>query len=214
VSDDGHGFDPARATELFEPFAQGDTSLARATTGLGLGLPIVRNAVELHGGRVLAHSDGPGCGARFTIELPTASPHPVNHPDHDEVVPTGRSGQVLVIEDNPDVASACLAMLHQLGHTGSIEDSGHGGLEKAAATLPDAVLCDIGLPDIDGYEVARRLRGGDRTAHIPLLAVSGYGQPADLQRSRRAGFDDHLVKPISRDALARALASVLSPAPP
>lgn len=209
VTDNGHGFDPAQSSDLFEPFVQADGSLARATTGLGLGLSIVRTAVELHGGRVLAHSDGPGRGATFTIELPLSTA-----PEEDAGRPPAAgldrraALQILLIEDNPDVAAAAVALLTQLGHTAVVETTGSAGVATAISRLPDAVLCDIGLPDIDGYEVARRIRADERTAPIPLLATSGYGQPADLRRSSEAGFDQHLVKPIALDGLARALAGL------
>lgn len=211
VSDDGQGFDPARADELFEPFAQADTSLARATTGLGLGLSIVRTTVELHGGRAFASSPGLVRGARFTIELPVV-PAPAGRPPVPaQPQPAAAPARVLVIEDHADVAAAYVALLEQLGHTTLVERSGRAGVAAAAAQAPDVILCDIGLPDIDGYDVARRIRSEESTAHIPLLAASGYGQPADVERSRQAGFDQHLVKPISRESLAQAMSDVLSP---
>ena len=174
VRDDGQGFDASRAEELFEPFTQQDASLARTTTGLGLGLPIVRGIAELHGGRAFAHSDGPGRGATFTLELPAiprpaARPAPAKATDRATTAPL----RVLLIEDNEDVATAYQALLHQLGHTPQATRSGITGIHAAQHDPPDVVLCDIGLPDIDGYEVARRLRADHITAKIPLLARAG-----------------------------------------
>lgn len=207
VRDDGHGFDTSAAEQLFEPFSQQDSSLARATAGLGLGLPIARSIVELHGGRLRADSDGPGRGACFTIELPaTERPaEPWWAGEDGYLDPVSESRRVVLIEDNDDVAVAYRALLRLLGHQATIARTGTAGVELTIRHQPDVVVCDIGLPDIDGYEVARRIRHDQRTAHIPMLAVSGYGQAADKARSRAAGFDEHLVKPLSSQSMAAAL---------
>ena len=207
VRDDGQGFDSSAVEQLFEPFSQQDSSLARATAGLGLGLPIARSIVELHGGRLRADSGGPGRGACFTIELPAIElPAEQWLPGTDGGLdPASESRRVVLIEDNEDVAVAYRALLHLLGHEATIARTGTAGVELTIRYQPDVVVCDIGLPDIDGYEVARRIRHDQRTAHIPLLAVSGYGQAADTARSRAAGFDEHLVKPLSSQSMAGAL---------
>lgn len=206
VSDDGEGFHRSTSEELFGVFVQGDRPSPRRAGGIGLGLAIVRSVVDLHGGHVTAHSNGPGSGATFTITLPTVhTADPARAPaalDH-----TGglRTLHVLLVEDEPDIASTYRSLLIRLGHRADVALSGLSGVRMATQTVPDVVLCDIGLPDIDGYELARRLRRDDRTAHIRLVAVSGYGQDIDRRRSGEAGFDEHLVKPLSRSVLAEAL---------
>jgi signal transduction histidine kinase/CheY-like chemotaxis protein len=206
VTDDGRGFDPAMGDELFEPFAQEERSSAGGQPGLGLGLSIVRAVVEQHGGNVGARSDGPGTGATFTIALPLAS-EPAPAPPRaqaDEPAPL----RVLLVEDHADVAATYSSLLAGLGHDVEVARSGRAALSAARRAPPDVVLCDIGLPDVDGYEVARRLRGDQRTAHLRLVAVSGYGRAADRTESSRAGFDAHLVKPVSPAELTEALASL------
>ena len=208
VRDDGLGFEPATAEALFEPFAQQDHSLARATSGLGLGLPIAREIAELHGARLQARSDGPGQGAAFTLELPVTA-----RPDADalaaadvQTVPAASGWRrVLLIEDNADVATTHRELLLRSGHEVEVAASGLAGVEAALISPPDLVLCDIGLPDIDGFEVARRLRSDPRTAALPLVAVSGYGRPEDRHRARQAGFDEHLVKPLNGATLTQSL---------
>lgn len=206
VTDDGAGFSPSCAEQLFGVFAQGDGSSTRRTGGIGLGLAIVRSIVDLHGGRVTAHSDGPGKGATFTIMLPAL---PAEALTATEARPPDASGatplRVLLVEDDADIAITYRSLLSRLGHHAEVAPSGLCGIQVATQSIPDVVLCDIGLPDIDGYELARRLRGDARTAHVRLVAVSGYGQEADRLRSAEAGFDEHLVKPLSRSALAEAL---------
>ena len=213
VVDDGQGFDPAMSEELFEPFAQQDRSLARTTAGLGLGLPIARTIIELHGGRIAAHSGGPGQGADFTIELPAIQPGAHPAPSADERQERSVPGHqcVLVIEDHDDVATAYLTLLQQLGLRTNYARTGAAGIELATRTRPNVILCDIGLPDIDGYEVAQRLRATPHTAHIPLIAISGYGHAEDRTRSQQAGFSQHLVKPLSSQSLARALIDTAQP---
>ena len=205
VRDDGQGFDPARTDELFEPFWQADASLGRRSGGLGLGLAIAREMVELHGGRIRARSDGPGRGAEFAIELPRTGAPAEARVRRPAVVAAPR--RVLLIEDDADVAGTYRALLDHLGHDADVAHTGLGGIEAARRDVPDVVLCDIGLPDIDGYEVARSLRGDARTAGIRLVAISGYGRPADLRRAREAGFDEQLVKPVSGEALAASLSA-------
>ena len=207
VLDDGLGFDPTAAEALFEPFAQQDRSLARATSGLGLGLPIAREIAELHGARLQARSDGPGQGAAFTLELPVTA-----RPEDDELAAAVQTApadsgwrRVLLIEDNADVATTHRELLLRSGHEVEVAASGLAGVEAALISPPDLVLCDIGLPDIDGFEVARRLRSDPRTAALPLVAVSGYGRPEDRHRARQAGFDEHLVKPLNGATLAQSL---------
>ena len=205
VRDDGAGFDPSCGDEFFGVFAQGDQSSTRRSGGIGLGLAIVRSIVELHGGRVTAHSDGPVTGATFTITLPTL---PAATPTAAAAVRRGEGSvslRVLLVEDEPDIGATYRSLLARLGHRAEVAESGLYGVQRAVESSPDVVLCDVGLPDIDGYEVARRLRRDGRTAHIRLVAVSGYGQDVDRLQSVQAGFDEHLVKPLTSSALAEAL---------
>lgn len=156
VVDDGQGFDPAMREEQFEPFSQQDRSPARATAGLGPGLPIARTIIELHGGRIAAHSDGPGHGANLTIELPAIQrgTHPTHSGDERPGPLTPGHQSVLLIEDHDDVATAYLALLRQIGLRTEYARTGAAGIELATRARPDVILCDIGLPDIDGHEVA------------------------------------------------------------
>jgi signal transduction histidine kinase/ActR/RegA family two-component response regulator len=205
VVDDGCGFAPDAAPKLFEVFAQLDSSVARTGGGIGLGLAIVRGIVEEHGGDVHGTSAGPGTGATFTITLPLA-PEPL--PAEAARATDARPARIVMIEDNPDIALGYERLLRRLGHSVELAANGQEGVALALAGDPDAILCDIGLPDISGYEVARRLRADPKTADKLLIAASGYGQDADRARSARAGFDLHLVKPLSRSDLSHALTLV------
>lgn len=210
VRDDGHGFDPARVETLFEVFAQSDTSLARERPGLGLGLPIARTIADMHGGRIEARSNGPGRGACFALVLPR-SDGPVTNSAPSPQHPANECLQILLIEDNADVAASYTRLLTQLGHHVEHADCGRAGIDTALKLQPDVVVCDIGLPDIDGYEVGRRLREDERMASAVLIIMSGYGRSGDKTRSADAGFREHLVKPVSREALAAALSNKAKP---
>lgn len=196
VADDGIGMTADLLTQIFRPFAQGETSLDRSQGGLGLGLPLAKGLVELHGGRIEAVSPGPHQGSTFTIELPLAPTASAA----DEPSPadgTARQAlRVLVIEDRRDAALPLLKLLRSEGHAVELAVDGTRGLEAALRFRPQVVLCDIGLPGIDGYEVARRFRGHDALRSVFLVAVTGYGLETDRQRALAAGFDQHLAKPI------------------
>ncbi|MGC4117596.1 MAG: hybrid sensor histidine kinase/response regulator [Myxococcales bacterium] len=193
VSDTGVGMDPATLARVFEPFVQADRSMERASGGLGLGLALVKSLVELHEGQVTAHSEGPGQGARFVVRLPLA-------PGAEAVaagtpVAAGRGHRVLVIEDNVDLAEALRDILQEAGHEVALAFDGPAGVAKARELLPEAVFCDVGLPGMNGYEVARALRACPALSETLLVALSGYAQAEDLQRAREAGFARHLAKP-------------------
>jgi CheY-like chemotaxis protein len=189
---------------LFEPFAQADRSLARSKGGLGLGLALVRGLTELHGGRVAATSGGPGRGSEFTIELPL-QPEPVPVPVPDTPPPADRGRlRVLVVEDNKDAADSLRVLLELFGYTVEVAYSGTAGVAAATAFGPDVILCDIGLPGLDGYAVAGQLRRNPATAKARLIALTGYGTDEDRRKSKEAGFDAHLTKPADPAAL-RAL---------
>ncbi len=204
VEDDGAGIPPDLLPQVFDLFTQGAVELARSEEGLGLGLNVVRRLVELHGGEVAAFSEGPGRGSRFEVRLPLVPP-PEPAEAVDREVPAAADGEgrrVLVVDDNRDAAQVLAVLLRGEGHRVEEAHDGPSALEAAAVLRPEAVLLDIGLPGIDGYEVARRLRqriGSD----VLLVAVTGYGQPDDRSRSEQAGFDHHMVKPVDIRELKR-----------
>jgi CheY-like chemotaxis protein len=191
---------------LFEAFAQADGGLDRAKGGLGLGLALVKGLVELHGGQVEASSAGPGQGAEFSVKLPLQDePAVVAATTASAPGPAGRF-RVLVVEDNPDCAESLRMLLELFGHEVAVAHTGFAGVQAATEWRPDVVLCDIGLPGLDGYGVVGELRRNPATAGARVVAVTGYGAEADLLRSRQAGFDLHLTKPVELDALQAVFA--------
>jgi PAS domain S-box-containing protein len=207
VADTGVGIAPEMLPRIFELFAQGDQSLAHTSGGLGVGLTLVHRLVELHGGRVTVHSDGPGRGSEFTIRLPLSRNHPGGGPAGAGAVDRCPPAAVLLIEDNADARETLRELLESDGHRVDEAADGADGLARAETAAPDIALIDIGLPGIDGYEVARRLRA--RLGARPILvAISGYGQMADRLRALDAGFDAHLTKPVAADNLAATLAAL------
>ena len=210
VLDTGVGIEPTMLRQLFQPFMQADATLDRSTGGLGLGLALVKGLVELHGGGVSAHSDGPGKGAEFVVELPldrAAAPAPPFLAS----APAQRR-RVLVIEDNVDAATSLREVLEFGEHLVEVAHSGPEGLARAHDFDPEIVLCDIGLPGMDGYEVARTFRADEALKGVFLVALTGYALPEDLQRAANAGFERHLAKPPSPDQLEELLA--MAPARP
>lgn len=200
VHDKGIGIDPELFPRLFDAFSQGDRTLVRSRGGLGLGLSVVKGLVELHGGTVEASSGGPGHGASFTIRLPmTNAQSAVSSAPATTRAPTGSAAEplrVLIVEDQEDAADSLRTVLQLLGHRVAVAYSGPEGLQAARDFRPDVVLCDIGLPGMDGYSVADSLRRDPATAKASLIAVSGYGREEDQRRARQAGFDHHLTKPV------------------
>jgi two-component system CheB/CheR fusion protein len=214
VRDDGIGIPADLLADVFEPFVQADRSLDRTRGGLGLGLALVRSLVELHGGTVEALSAGPGQGAEFVVRLPLVpEPPALSLPAR----PTGRESmprhRVLVVEDNVDAAETLREMLRLWDHDVEVAHDGPRGLERARDFRPDVVLCDIGLPGMDGYEVARALRADPSSASAFLVAVTGYASPEDARRAAGAGFDLHLGKPVPIEVLEEVLATAPAPAP-
>jgi signal transduction histidine kinase/CheY-like chemotaxis protein len=195
VRDTGIGIDPAVLPGLFQVFNQVPTSLDRSQGGLGLGLALVKGLVELHGGGVSAASDGPGRGTEISFRLPVAEGEeaPAAAP---QARPEVRPCKVLIVEDNHDAADTLRMLLGLAGHEVAVAYSGPEGVARARQLLPDAVLCDLGLPGMSGFDVARTLRGDPATAAARLIAVSGYGQEEDHRKARAAGFDHALVKPV------------------
>ena len=207
VADDGMGMDAATLQRLFEPFTQADRSLDRSRGGLGLGLALVRGLVELHGGAVVAASDGAGRGARLSVSLPLAADARAQLAEPRRVATRGGAARrILVVEDNPDAAETLREVLELAGHEVAAASDGHEALSMARTFRPEVVLCDIGLPGLDGYEVARRLRKDATLAPTFLVALTGYAQPQDRRRAEEAGFDRHLAKPPDLDALDLLLA--------
>jgi two-component system CheB/CheR fusion protein len=209
VRDTGIGISPEMLLSVFEPFTQADESLHRSRGGLGLGLALVKGLVEMHGGTVEARSDGIGRGAELIVRLPLASDGAGAREPTPEPRPPIRPRRVLIIEDNLDAAETLREMLEMDGHRVEVAHDGRAGLEKARASRPDVVLCDIGLPEMDGYGVARAIRSDPTLASTFLVALTGYALPEDQRRAAQAGFDRHLAKPVSLAQLEEALASIL-----
>jgi signal transduction histidine kinase/ActR/RegA family two-component response regulator len=207
VRDNGIGIPRDLLPHVFELFRQGERPLARSAGGLGIGLTIVQNLVTLHGGSVSAHSEGSGSGSEFTVRLPLSSGARGAAPVLDRDRQTERStapSRILLIEDDRDNRDMLRASLEGAGHQVDVAEDGVGGVERARIMRPDIALIDIGLPGLDGYEVAQRIRR-DLGGAIRLIALTGYGQPEDRRRGAEAGFDTYLVKPVFADQLARAL---------
>jgi PAS domain S-box-containing protein len=203
IQDTGIGIAEDVLPRIFELFVQGDQSLAHTSGGLGIGLTLVHRLVALHRGRVHAHSGGIGQGSLFTIVLPlseSSAPHAAAVP----VPPRAPEATVLLIEDNADARQSLRTLLEHEGHRVDEAADGVSGLARAEATQPDIVLIDIGLPSMDGYEVARGIRAARGAAPI-LIAITGYGQADDRRRALEAGFDAHLTKPVSPDDLVHVL---------
>jgi signal transduction histidine kinase len=205
VRDTGAGIDPEELPYVFEVFSQGDHSLDRSLGGLGVGLAVVKGLVEMHGGEVAAHSEGPGKGAELTIRLPLeAAARPLQATAQESAHPNGHR-RILVVEDNPDAAATMRDFLELSGHEVQLAASGTDGVEAARQFHPEVVLCDIGLPGMTGFEVAEELRRDPATRSAKLIAVTGYGRDEDRQRSKEAGFDLHLTKPVDPAQLRRVL---------
>jgi signal transduction histidine kinase/DNA-binding response OmpR family regulator len=209
VRDTGVGVSPVHLTTIFEPFTQVDKSLDRTQGGLGIGLTLVRRLVELHGGSVEARSGGPGQGSEFVVRLPQRA-------DEELTSASGRTStenpprdngttRVLVVDDNADGAQSLATLLRLSGFRVEVAQSGPAALTTAESFQPDVVLLDIGLPGMDGYEVARRLRAEENGSRRLLVALTGYGREEDRRRSQEAGFDHHLAKPVDPEQLLRLL---------
>jgi two-component system CheB/CheR fusion protein len=214
VRDDGIGIAPEMLTDVFDVFVQGEGSLQRKRGGLGVGLTIVRGLVELHGGRVEAHSAGLGQGSEFVVRLPILRigkivKVPIDNAtnasvaDSDSGTTLGR--RILLVDDNPDVVDTLALTLRLAGYEVQTTDNGPDAVKAAMAMQPDVVLLDIGLPGMDGYEVARQLRQQPSSAMAQLIAVTGYGSEEDRRQAREAGFDHHLTKPVDPDELKKLL---------
>jgi PAS domain S-box-containing protein len=204
VVDPGEGIAPDLLPRIFDLFVQGDHALARSQGGLGIGLTLVKRLVEMHDGTVWVASEGPGRGSEFTVRLPVL-PEPTEHAatrgPRRGAGASGPSRRVLVVDDNLDAADSIRKILDLYGHQVRAAYDGRTALTVAEDFHPEVVVLDIGLPGMDGYEVARRLRSMPATRSARIVAVTGYGQEEDRQRSREAGFDQHMTKPVDPDTL-------------
>lgn len=200
VKDAGSGIEPALLPRIFEAFAQGPQASDRAQGGLGLGLTIVKSLVGLHGGEVEAYSAGRGTGSEFVVRLPApqARSAPEPSPLPGPALPAGqpRGLRVLLVDDNEDAATLLSEILRMSGHEVVVVHDGAAALEARVSFLPEVALLDIGLPVMDGYELAGRLRAQQPAPHLRLIAITGYGEEKDRLRSKAAGFEEHLVKPV------------------
>lgn len=208
VTDTGIGMEPEVIARLFEPFMQADTSLDRGRGGLGLGLALVKGLVELHGGKVSVHSNGRDQGTQIAVDLPLCTAE--HHRSSEGTAATGLLGprRVLVIEDQVDAADSLRQAFMLGGHATEVAYDGTQGLAKARAFRPEIIFCDIGLPGLSGYEVARAVRADAQLEGTYLIALSGYALPEDLERAADAGFDLHLAKPASLSRLDELLRTV------
>ncbi len=212
VRDNGIGIAPDMLSQIFELFVQADYSSTKSQGGLGIGLTLVKNLVEMHGGSVEASSPGLGRGSEFTIRLPLVNDAPVPLPKAKPVEATRTTAearlQLLVVDDNRDAAISLAMLLRLQGHEVRVAYSGAAALEAVTDFIPDLVLLDIGMPGMDGYEVSRRLRGTPGLEKTVLTALTGWSQVEDRRRTEDAGFDHHLVKPLEPAALEKLLADL------
>ncbi|HET9350810.1 MAG TPA: PAS domain S-box protein [Burkholderiales bacterium] len=206
VRDNGRGIEPELLERIFDMFVQGRPPLKRVAGGLGIGLALSRKIAELHGGSLDARSDGPGKGSEFTLRLPAAKlEERRSGQDAGISFASGGPQRILVVDDNVDAARSLEMLLKSLGHETLVVHDGAEALRAAPEYRPSIVLLDIGMPGLDGYEVARRLRAMEGGESLRIVAVTGWGQDADREKSREAGFDLHLVKPVEPRELVRVL---------
>jgi PAS domain S-box-containing protein len=210
VTDTGIGMTSELLASLFQPFVQADPTLDRRKGGLGLGLALVKGLIELHGGEVTARSDGLGAGSAFTVRLPPARAATPREPQARPGIPKKRR-RVLIVEDNADAAACLRADLELDGHEVTVAHDGVTGVLTARELQPEIVLCDIGLPGMDGYAVAQTLRADEAMKNTFLVALTGYALPDDFRRATEAGFDRHIAKPASLESIDEVLRSVDSP---
>jgi CheY-like chemotaxis protein len=210
VRDNGMGIPEAMLPKVFDLFSQVDRASRRAQGGLGIGLTLVKRLVAMHHGTIEAKSDGPGCGSEFLVTLPLveAADLEKNSDGGFTEQPTTRSRRVLVVDDNRDAADSLAILLRFSGVEAHVAHDGSAALEAMRVFHPEIVILDLGMPGMDGYDVARRIRQHRKYKDVVLIALTGWGQPEDRKRSNEAGFDHHLVKPVEVDALQALLASL------
>ena len=207
IRDTGIGITPDLLPKMFDIFVQGDRSMARSEGGLGIGLTLVQKLMEMHGGTVTAESEGPDTGSEFTLRFPalTSSAVPKTQPRKELPRLARQSSRILVVDDNVDTVNGLSKLLTLLGHQVAIAYDGTSALEVARTHNPEVILLDIGLPRMNGYQVVKQLRQEPCCKTSLIIAVSGYGQEEDVRKSREAGFDHHLVKPVEFDELLAIL---------
>jgi signal transduction histidine kinase len=210
IRDNGAGIDPSQLTRIFDMFAQGDSSLERIHSGLGIGLTLVRSLVEMHDGSVEARSEGRGSGSEFLVRLPAAKPssRPADKPAAAATAAEVRRRRILVVDDNRDSATTLSMLLRFDKHEVRCAFDGAEAVVAVAEFQPEVVLLDIGLPRMNGYDAARKIREDHKGKPLMLVAMTGWGQEEDRHRSREAGFDHHLVKPVEREAIVALLANL------
>jgi signal transduction histidine kinase/ActR/RegA family two-component response regulator len=201
ISDSGVGISPELLPRVFDLFVQGDRSLDRSQGGMGIGLSVVKRLIEMHQGSVTAFSAGPGRGSVFEIQVPLIDA-PVKSQSH-APPPIIQAKRILIVDDNVDAANSLAEMLQIDGHATEVAYTGRDALASSCAQRPDVVLLDIGLPDMNGYEVAAQIR--TQLDSVQLIALTGYGQSEDIRRASQAGFDAHLIKPVDFDELQRII---------
>jgi CheY-like chemotaxis protein len=207
ITDTGIGIPPHLLQSVFALFVQAERPPDRSQGGLGIGLALVRALVGLHGGTVTAESAGRGLGSAFTVRMPTVAAPATSAPERVASALIGAPLRVVVVEDNADAREMLRIALKVAGHEVFEAADGPSGLERLLEVAPDVALIDIGLPLMDGYEVARRIRASERGQTMRLVAISGYGQAEDRQRALSAGFDTHVTKPVSRERLVEIVGS-------
>jgi CheY-like chemotaxis protein len=208
ISDRGVGITPALLPRIFDLFVQGNRTLDRSQGGLGVGLALVKQLMEMHGGSVKARSDGPGRGSSFELAIPLIEATPEE--DGEQGRPAPRHERILIVDDNRDAAETLAVLLQLQGHEVHTANTAHEVVRRAHELRPSVILLDIGLPELNGYEIARRLRTDPALESVRLVAVTGYGQNEDRARARQAGFDAHVVKPVDLARLERAFSKVSS----
>jgi signal transduction histidine kinase len=212
VTDTGVGIAPDLLPHIFELFTRFDKPVDRSASGLGIGLALVRRLVEMHGGTVVAESEGAGQGTVITVRLPLLAPEKLPPPEiagDAAEIPQFPPCRILVVDDNEDAAETLAVMLRVSGHDVRTAHDGQQALDVAPGFAPHVVMLDLGMPNLDGYETAARIRASPWGQHLPLLALTGWGQPRDRQRTFEAGFTAHLVKPVDRNEVLNAIRSAL-----
>ena len=215
LKDDGVGLPPEMVESVFELFVQSKRTLDRSGGGLGVGLTLVRSLVNMHGGTVQVHSDGEGKGCEFVVRLPLSTgkdtiDEPLARPARPVRGSLREGATIVVVEDQADSREALCELLSQEGFACRTAENGSEGLALIDEVMPDVAILDVGLPGMDGFEMARRLRSDPRHAGLFLIALTGYGQAAERAHGREAGFDEHLVKPVNVDEFIRLLAELRS----
>jgi two-component system CheB/CheR fusion protein len=211
ITDNGVGIPSDQIDRVFEMFARIERTASKGDRGAGIGLALAKRLARMHGGDLTAWSAGENRGTTFTVGIPGAAVVPItldSAPERLGSIVTGKTLDILLIEDNDDVADTLGAWLETLGHRVTIARTGPKGLELALSTKPQLVLCDIGLPEMDGVEVCQRVRQASTDFRPVMVALTGWGKEEDRMRTKDAGFDHHLVKPVALDTLSKLIAGV------